>query len=176
MKLAAMRGMLAVFRKLLPYFLACCIFFYNCFAFASLGQVDKVVVIKNERILMLLQKGFVVRTYKVSLGRNPLGHKTREGDNRTPEGIYKLYRGNPKSKFHMSLHVSYPSEADRVKARQHGVSPGGNIMIHGFPDGITMDDIHERLNWTKGCIAVANSDVEEIWHLVPSGTPIEILP
>ncbi len=76
----------------------------------------------------------------------------------------------------MSLHVSYPSEADRLKARQLGVSPGGNIMIHGFPDGITMDDIPERLDWTKGCIAVANSAIEEIWKLVPNGTPIEILP
>ncbi len=168
--------MLAVFRKLLPYFLSCLIIFYNGVVFASLGQVDKVVVVKSERILMLLQKGSIVKTYKVNLGRNPLGHKTREGDNRTPEGIYKVYRRNPKSKFHMSLYVSYPSEADRLKARQLGVSPGGNIMIHGFPDGITMDDVPERLDWTKGCIAVANFAIEEIWQLVPNGTPIEILP
>jgi murein L,D-transpeptidase YafK len=176
MKLAYMRGMSSIFRKLLPYFLTCCIFFYNGVAFASLGGVDKVVVIKSERILMLLQKGSVVKTYKVCLGRNPLGRKTKEGDNRTPEGIYKLDGRNPKSKFHMSLHVSYPSKADRLIARRLGVSPGGNIMIHGFPDGITMDDIPEHLDWTKGCIAVANSAIEEIWQLVPNGTPIEILP
>ncbi len=169
-------GMLSVFSKFLPYFLTCCILFCNGVAFASLGRVDKVVVIKSEHTLMLLQKGSVVKTYKVCLGRNPLGHKTRAGDNRTPEGTYKLYRGNPKSKFHMSLHVSYPSDADRLKARQLGVSPGGNIMIHGFPDGISMDDIPENLDWTRGCIAVANSDIEEIWQLVPNGTPIEILP
>ncbi len=170
------REMSSFFRKFLPYFLTCCIFFYHGVAFASLGRVDKVVVVKSEHVLMLLQKGTVVKTYKVCLGRNPLGHKTRAGDNRTPEGIYKLYRGNPKSKFHMSLHVSYPSEADKLKARQLGVSPGGNIMIHGFPDGLEMDGITEQLDWTKGCIAVANSAIEEIWQLVPNGTPIEILP
>lgn len=125
---------------------------------------------------MLLQNGSVVKKYKVCLGRHPVGQKTRAGDNRTPEGTYTLDRRNPKSKFHRSLHVSYPSQSDSLNARQLGVSPGKDIMIHGFPDGFSMDDLGAHPDWTKGCIAVANAAIEEIWQLVPNGTPIEILP
>ncbi|MBF0506255.1 MAG: L,D-transpeptidase family protein [Nitrospirae bacterium] len=157
-------------------FLPCCLIFYCGSAPASFVQADRVVVIKSKHVLMLFQNGYVVKTYQVCLGRNPVGHKMREGDNRTPEGTYILDFRNPKSTFHLSLHISYPDREDSLRARQSGFSPGGGIMIHGFPDGFTMDDLGKQRDWTKGCIAVSNADIEEIWQLVPDGTPIEILP
>jgi murein L,D-transpeptidase YafK len=174
--IAAAGRSLSIFRKLLPYLLPCCIFLYYGSVQASFVQADKVVVIKSKHILMLLQNGSVVKTYTICLGRNPVGHKIKAGDNRTPEGNYTLDFRNTRSKFHMSLHISYPGREDIIRARQLGVSPGGHIMLHGFPAGVTMEDIGEHVDWTKGCIAVSNAAIEEIWRLVPDGTPIEILP
>jgi murein L,D-transpeptidase YafK len=145
-------------------------------ALASFDHVDKVLVVKNKRLLMLLQNGSVLREYKICLGKSPKGRKTRRGDYRTPEGTYILDSRNPKSNYHLSLHISYPSRTDRLKARHRGVSPGSDIMIHGFPEDISMDDLGPYRDWTKGCIAVSNSAIEEIWQLVPDGTPIEIVP
>ena len=156
--------------------LSWCIIFYCGSALASFDQADKVVVIKSERVLILFRNGSVMKTYSIYLGRNPMGHKVRAGDARTPEGDYILDSRNSKSKFHLSLHISYPSREDSLRASQLGFSPGGDVMIHGFPDGFTTDDVDKRLNWTKGCIAVSNASIEEIWQLVPDGTPIKILP
>ena len=153
-----------------------CFVLYGGGAFASFPQADKVLVIKSKRVLMLLQNGSILREYQICLGRNPKGHKTRQGDYRTPEGTYILDFRNPRSTFHLSLHISYPGRADILNARCRGVSPGGDIMIHGFPQGITTDDLGGYRDWTKGCIAVSNNDIEEIWQLVPDGTPIEIRP
>ncbi|MBF0558068.1 MAG: L,D-transpeptidase family protein [Nitrospirae bacterium] len=153
-----------------------CFSLYAGSAFPSFVQADKVLVIKSKRLLLLLQNGSILRQYEICIGRNPVGHKTRQGDNKTPEGNYVLDSRNPKSRFHLSLHISYPDKADSINARQSGVSPGGSIMIHGFPKGITMDDLGPNRDWTKGCIAVSNSAIEEIWQLVPDKTPIEILP
>jgi murein L,D-transpeptidase YafK len=157
-------------------FLLFCLILYAGGAFASFDQVDKVLVVKSKRLLMLLQNGSVLRKYEICLGRNPKGHKTRKGDYRTPEGTYILDSRNPKSSYHLSLHISYPSKEDSLKARRLGVSPGNGIMIHGFPQGITIDNLGPYRDWTKGCIAVSNTAIEEIWQLVPDGTPIEILP
>lgn len=134
-------------------------------------RVDRIVVNKSRREMLLLSGEAVLRTYRVALGPNPEGHKQREGDGRTPEGKYRIDRRNPRSRYHLSLHVSYPNDADIERARGRGVSPGGDIMIHGLKDGK-----HRDSDWTQGCIAVTNSEMDEIWNLVADGTPIEINP
>ena len=140
---------------------------------------DAVVVDKSERRLQLLQDGKVVREYRVALGDRPLGHKYREGDERTPEGDYVLDWRNPNSNFYKSIHVSYPNETDRLFARAMGHSPGGMIMIHGKPNYLTSPRLlaeYDRVDWTDGCIAVTNEEMDEIWAAVKDGTPIRILP
>ncbi|HEY4744870.1 MAG TPA: L,D-transpeptidase family protein [Desulfuromonadaceae bacterium] len=138
---------------------------------------DKVVVLKRERLLMLLKGGEILRRYRVALGRQPLGRKFRQGDGKTPEGLYVLDRRNAASRFYRSLHISYPNAADVALARRCGVDPGRDIMIHGLPRGFEeLGSAHTARNWTKGCIAVSNGEMDEIWHLVPDGTPIEIKP
>ena len=144
---------------------------------ASIVQADKVVVVKGEQLLLLLRKGEILKSYRVALGRRPLGPKVRQGDGRTPEGTYFLDFRNDHSKYHRSIHISYPNELDIANARRHGVSPGSDIMIHGLPRGFEdLADVHTTRNWTKGCIAVSNAEIDEIWRLVPNGTPIEIRP
>lgn len=133
-------------------------------------RVDRIVVNK-ERREMLLRGESVLRSYRVSLGRQPLGHKEREGDGRTPEGRYVIDRRNPKSGYHLSLRISYPNPADRARARELGVEPGGDVMIHGLKDGVRRED-----DWTQGCIAVTDEEMDEIWGLVREGTPIVINP
>jgi murein L,D-transpeptidase YafK len=141
--------------------------------------VDKVVVRKAERKLQLIHDGDVYREYKVSLGDQPVGHKFREGDERTPEGDYILDWRNPNSSFHKSIHISYPNARDRAFARAMGFSPGGMIMIHGLPNWLTSPAVardYDGVDWTNGCIAVKNHEMDEIWRLVRDGTPIRILP
>ncbi len=140
-------------------------------------RADKVLIIKNERRLVLLRDGKTLRSYAVSLGRKP-GQKLRQGDNRTPEGSYIIDRRNPNSRFHKALHISYPTTSDVRKARSAGVRPGGQILIHGLPDGFEEDAAvsYADRNWTRGCIAVSNAEMDEIWELVPDGTPVEIVP
>lgn len=135
-------------------------------------RVDRVVVNKGRREMLLLSGESVLRSYRIALGREPLGHKHREGDGRTPEGRYIIDRRNPRSNYHLSLHISYPDEADRARAEATGVSPGGDIMIHGLKPGVD----HPAADWTIGCIAVTNAEIEEIWDLVADGTPIDINP
>ncbi|WEX86612.1 L,D-transpeptidase family protein [Sinorhizobium garamanticum] len=135
----------------------------------------EVVVDKSERLLKLLRDGTVLGEYSVSLGGNPLGHKEREGDRRTPEGDYLIDWRNPNSSFHLSLHISYPDAADQARAAAAGESPGGDIMIHGLPNGWGfLGSLHRLLDWTNGCIAVTDEEMREIWSLVPDGTPIRI--
>ena len=118
----------------------------------------------------LLRGGKVVKTYRILLGDAPVGHKTRQGDERTPEGRYRITFRNDKSRYHLSLRVSYPNAADSAQARKRGVDPGGDIMIHGgTPPGYARD-------WTDGCIALTNREIEEVWRLVPVGTSITISP
>lgn len=144
---------------------------------ASLIKADKVVLIKSKRVLILLIQGEIFKTYKVALGKEPNGHKTKAGDKKTPEGTYKLDSRKPDSKFHLAIHISYPNESDVVNAHKRGVSPGGDVMIHGLPHDLgRVGKLHRLSDWTNGCIAVTNSEIEEIWRLVPDGTPIEIRP
>jgi murein L,D-transpeptidase YafK len=141
------------------------------------GSVDKVLIEKKDRRLMLLAKGEVLKTYKIALGGNPIGAKERQGDNKTPEGTYFIDSRNKGSRYHLSLHISYPNERDRKRAKELGVSPGGDIMIHGIKNGFSwVGDSHSEVDWTKGCIAVTDEEIEEINKLVPNGTPVEIRP
>lgn len=141
------------------------------------ARADRVVVDKRARTLTLLADGRALKTYPVSLGGAPAGHKRREGDERTPEGRYVLDYRNPNSFAHLSLHVSYPDSADAARARAAGVPPGGMIMVHGIRNGLGwMGRLHRLVDWTDGCIAVTNGEMEEIWRAVPDGTPIEIRP
>ena len=138
---------------------------------------DKVLIEKNERRLKLLSKGEVIKAYKIALGGNPVGPKERQGDNKTPEGIYIIDSRNGDSGYHLSLHISYPNEKDKMRAKELGVSPGGDIMIHGIKNGFSLVGAsHEETDWTKGCIAVTNEEMEEIYKFVPNGTIVEIRP
>jgi murein L,D-transpeptidase YafK len=140
-------------------------------------RADRVLIQKSARQLSLLRNGKVLRAYRVSLGPNPTGAKDRAGDGRTPEGIYRIDSRNAYSKYHLSLHVSYPNSADRLRASRLHVSPGGEIMIHGTPNrwrGLAF--AFANTDWTAGCIAVSDAEIEEIWKLVPDGTVVEIRP
>ncbi|GGE64516.1 hypothetical protein GCM10011533_16040 [Streptosporangium jomthongense] len=139
--------------------------------------VNKVLVKKGQRRLYLMNGEEVVRSYRISLGDNPEGHKLYEGDERTPEGDYTLDWRNAGSDFYKSIHISYPSEKDREMAENWGLDPGGSIMIHGLPNGAEdMAFAYTGLDWTNGCIAVNNQEMDEIWQLVNDGTPIRITP
>jgi murein L,D-transpeptidase YafK len=127
--------------------------------------------------LTLLSKGEVIKTYQIALGGNPVGPKERRGDNKTPEGTYIIESRNGQSGYHLSLRISYPNQKDRQRAKELGVSPGGDIMIHGIKNGFAwVDGLHTAIDWTEGCIAVTNKEMEEIARLVPNGTPVEIRP
>ena len=141
------------------------------------AHVDKIVVQKASHTMTLYQNGRALKTYRISLGKNPVGPKTRTGDGRTPEGNYTLDFRNPNSRFHKSLHISYPNAADRVAAEQNGVNPGGDIMVHDLQNGLGWIGRFLRFwDWTDGCIAVTDSEIEEIWRSVHDGTSIEIRP
>jgi murein L,D-transpeptidase YafK len=144
---------------------------------ATTVKIDKVIVIKQARLLMLMKEGEIFRAYRVALGKKPVGHKQICGDQRTPEGFYMLDSRNPDSRFYKAIHISYPNDNDVTNAQRLGKQPGGNIMIHGLPVHLNhLGPLHRKVDWTDGCIAVTNSEIEEIWQLVPDGTPIEIRP
>ena len=144
---------------------------------SSMPTADRVVVKKGERRLLLMHGDSILRTYKVALGLNPVGHKERAGDFRTPEGRYRLTRRNPCSDFFLSIQVSYPNDEDLKKARRNGWDTGGSIMIHGLPNQLKHTPAYyENRDWTDGCIAVSNADMLEIWLLTADNAPIEILP
>jgi len=141
------------------------------------GSVDRILIEKSARRLMLISQGEVLKSYKIALGGNPIGPKERQGDNKTPEGTYVIDARNRDSRFHLSLHISYPNERDRNRAKGLGVSPGGDIMIHGIKNGFSwVGDAHAEIDWTKGCIAVTDEEIEEIAKLAPNGTLVEIRP
>lgn len=140
-------------------------------------HADHVLVLKKQRTLELLNHGRVLKSYKVALGADPIGPKTRQGDHKTPEGIYILDSRNVHSQFYKSIHISYPNASDRAAARARGVSPGGDVFVHGLPNGYRSVGASHRLkDWTDGCIAVTDEEIDEIWAAVGNGTPIEIRP
>lgn len=139
--------------------------------------VDRIVVVKSTRTLSLESKGETVGIYKVALGGQPLGPKQQQGDHKTPEGEYTVDKKNPHSQFYMALHLSYPNAVDRARARKLGVSPGGDVEIHGLGKEYGWIGARHRLtDWTDGCVAVTNEEIEQIFRVVPVGTVVEIKP
>jgi murein L,D-transpeptidase YafK len=137
-------------------------------------KADKILVSKRCKYMFLMKDGQVIKRYHVVMGRNRIGHKQKEGDHRTPEGTYNISHKNDRSKFYKALRVSYPNPQDATRAAEKGVRPGGDIMIHGVEDRYA-----HRGNpyiYTRGCIAVANNEMDEVWSLVDQGTTIEIRP
>ena len=140
-------------------------------------KADAVLVIKSERRLYLLSKGVPFASFPVTFGANPTGHKQEQGDERTPEGHYRLDYKNPNSKFYKSIHISYPNAKDRASARGRGVDPGGDIMIHGQKNGWEWaSPLVQFFSWTDGCVALSNRDMDRVWTAIVPGTPIEIRP
>lgn len=140
-------------------------------------HADKIVIVKSTRTMTLLSGDKILKIYKVALGTAPVGPKRVEGDHKTPEGNYVIDSRNPQSQFHMALHISYPSAADRQKASKLQARPGGAIMIHGLAKPFAyLGALHRQTDWTDGCVAVTNAEIEEIWKLVPVGTKVEIRP
>ncbi|MGJ5820864.1 L,D-transpeptidase family protein [Paludibaculum fermentans] len=146
-------------------------------ALCAAEQADRIVIHKARRELQLLQNGKVFKTYKVALGKQPVGPKIQQGDMRTPEGLYRVDGRYARSQFHRALHISYPNSTDRARAQRLGVQPGGDILIHGLPNGQgSVGNAHLQSDWTWGCIAVTDEEIEEIWKLVPNGAVVEIQP
>jgi murein L,D-transpeptidase YafK len=140
-------------------------------------RATSILVEKQERRLTLFREGQAIKPYHVALGTNPMGPKQREGDSRTPEGNYTIDGKNGRSRFHLALHVSYPSAEDRERAARQGLSAGSDIMIHGMQNGLGwLGHWHLVRDWTDGCIAVTNAEIEDIWDLVDVGTAIQIRP
>ncbi len=151
--------------------------FFSNLSFAYDVEIDYVLVKKSAEKMYLYSNGLIVKIYTVSFGANPQGHKVQEGDERTPEGKYILDYKIEESSYYKSIHISYPNKKDIEAARKAGVNPGGQIMIHGQKNGFGWFSwVMQKFNWTDGCIAVTNQEMEEIWQLVDIGTPIEIRP
>jgi len=141
------------------------------------GTADRILIEKGARRLTLISQGEALKTYKIALGGNPVGPKERQGDNKTPEGTYFIEGRNRDSKFHLSLRISYPNEKDRARAKELGVPPGGDIMIHGIRNDMSwVGEAHAGIDWTKGCVAVTDEEIEEIARVTPDGTVVEIRP
>lgn len=144
---------------------------------SSIGKVDLVVVNKSDTSMLLMRNGKVLRRYKIAMGDRPVGHKLQEGDQRTPEGRYILDYKKSDSAYYRAIHISYPNEEDRLRADALGIDPGGQIMIHGQnPNSTLTPDEAQKLNWTDGCIAIKNHEIDELWQAIDTGTPIEIWP
>lgn len=139
------------------------------------GQIDRILIEKAARRLTVFRGGVALRTYPVALGFAPEGHKLRQGDGRTPEGTFRIDRRNAQSKFHLSLGINYPQKDDHVRASAGGYDPGGDIFIHGQPNAF-FGKATLRHDWTAGCIAVSDVEIEELWRVTPIGTTVEIRP
>ena len=139
--------------------------------------IDRIVVAKSAKRLSIFRNGKQIKSYRIALGRNPIGAKQAEGDMKTPEGIYKIDGRNAQSSFHLALHISYPSDEDNKRAAARGVSAGSDIMIHGIQNGRGwIGAFHRWKDWTAGCIALTDEEVEELWRVTPDRTMIEIRP
>jgi murein L,D-transpeptidase YafK len=140
-------------------------------------KIDRIVVEKSARTLSIFRDGRKLKAYRVALGRNPVGPKEEEGDMKTPEGIYTIDNRNPQSSFHLALHISYPSDNDKSRADERGASAGFDIMIHGIQNGRGwIGAFHRCTDWTAGCIALTDEEIEELWRVTPDGTTVEIRP
>ncbi len=139
--------------------------------------IDRIVVEKSARTLSIFRSGKKLKTYRVALGRNPAGPKQEEGDMKTPEGVYTIDNRKANSDYHLALHISYPSDEDRARAAERGVSAGSDIEIHGLPNGRgAIGAAHRLSDWTAGCIALTDEEIEELWQVTPVDTVVEIRP
>ena len=137
--------------------------------------IDRILVEKSARRLSIFRDGKKLKSYRVALGRNPIGAKEQEGDMKTPEGLYWIDWRNPESDYHLSLHVSYPSDEDNARATERGVNAGFDIMIHGITNGRGwIGAFHRMHDWTAGCLALTDKEIEELYRVTPDWTPIEI--
>ena len=156
------------------------IIIYINWPYSSLPEntiISKIVVEKSNHQLYLIKNGVAIKKYAIVLGKNPIGHKTKKGDSKTPEGIYFIDYKNPNSSYHLSLHISYPNSTDKKLALENSLDPGGMIMIHGIKNGLGfIGRLHRMFDWTDGCIAVTNHEIEEIFIVTPVGVTIEIKP
>lgn len=140
-------------------------------------HIDKLIVLKSERLLQAYSKGDLIKSYKISLGGNPIGHKVCENDNKTPEGIYFITDKNANSDYYKNLHISYPNKSDKQNAAKLGLQPGGGIKIHGLKNNLGFfGKIHRWYDWTEGCIALTNNEIDELFTAVKIGTEINIKP
>jgi murein L,D-transpeptidase YafK len=156
-----------------PYFYA----HHNWSPLPAETSIDRIVVEKSAKKLSIFRDGKQIKSYRIALGRNPVGAKQEEGDNKTPEGVYTIDSRNPQSSFHLALHISYPSDEDNRRAAARGVSAGFDIMIHGIQNGRGwIGRFHRWKNWTAGCIALTDEEIEELWRVTPDGTIVEIRP
>jgi murein L,D-transpeptidase YafK len=143
----------------------------------ALPKIDMIIVNKKNRLMALYKNYILIKQYKIALGSSPIGHKLKEGDGKTPEGRYTIVSKNAKSAYHLSLKISYPSKNDVANARKNGNNPGGDIMIHGLKKEFSwLGKFHRFIDWTRGCIAVSNEEIEEIYDAVTIGVPVEIKP
>jgi len=174
-----------VIRKITPSLvavctLALCFYFYahrNWRPLPTGTTIDWIVVQKSARNLSIFREGKRLKTYRIALGHNPVGPKQEEGDMKTPEGIYNIDNRNARSNFHLALHISYPSADDNAHAAERGVSAGFDIMIHGIQNGLGwMGAFHRWKDWTAGCIALTDEEIEELWRVTPDATTVEIRP
>ena len=168
---------MSVFLKILGFFLI--LFAYeNSQLFAqNTDNIDQIKIIKSERKLFTYSKGKLLKSYQIALGENPIGQKLKEGDGKTTEGYYEVIAKNPKSAYHLSLKISYPNPKQIEEAKKLSRNPGGDIMIHGIKNGLGfIGKYHSLVDWTQGCIAVSNREIEEIYNLVLIGAKVEILP
>jgi murein L,D-transpeptidase YafK len=152
--------------------------FIACIGCAQ-AKVDCIEIIKHQRLMKLIRDDKVIKTYKISLGRSPKGAKREQGDKKTPEGRYFIKRKNPSSQYYLALEISYPNPEDKKRAEKVGKDPGNNIMIHGLPNYLGyipkfMQKMQTWFDWTQGCIAVTNREIEEIFQEVEVGTPVII--
>jgi murein L,D-transpeptidase YafK len=140
-------------------------------------KADKIMVVKSAHVMSLMSGSQVLRTYKIALGRSPVGAKTQRGDHKTPEGNYIVDAKKDMSRFHRALHISYPNQADRERAGRLGVNAGEDVEIHGIQNGLGwLGALHRRMDWTDGCVAMTDDEIDEIWKMVDVGTPVEIRP
>jgi murein L,D-transpeptidase YafK len=150
---------------------------HNWYPLPARTTIDRILVEKSTRRLSVFRDGKRLKTYRVALGRDPVGPKEQEGDMKTPEGVYTIDSRNPQSDYHLALHVSYPSEEDTARAEERGLNAGFDIMIHGIQNGGGwIGAFHRMHDWTAGCIALTDEEIEELWRVTPDGTPIEIRP
>lgn len=153
--------------------------FYPYSPLPSSIKIEKLVVNKSARKLIVISNGYMAKSYTIALGDNPIGHKEMEGDEKTPEGLYFINdkRGIGQSGFYKNLGVSYPSDADKANAKRKRIDPGGEIKIHGLKNGMSyIGRLHRWIDWTNGCIAITNEEMDDLWKHVSIGTPIEIRP